>query len=76
MNNSNTTHSGQEGHFSTQTLQAIVNTTQKDMQSISYSLASAQKRGAPTQHWNDRLRQTSTVLNAALKEIQELADHD
>lgn len=63
-----------QGHFSAQTLQAIINAAQKDMQSVASALASAQRRGAPTEHWNDRLRQTSSVLNAALKELETLAE--
>ncbi len=64
----------EQGHFSTETLQAIVSAAQKDMQNISYALASAQRRGAPTQHWDDRLRQTAAVLNAAMKEMETLGE--
>lgn len=63
-----------KGHFSAKTLQAIVDVTRKDVQNIEFAIASAKKAGAPTAHWDERLRQTNAVLAVALKEFSEFTE--
>ena len=57
-------------HFSHTTLQTIVNVARKDVQKIESAIAAATKTGAPTAHWNERLRQSTDVLKVAMKEYQ------
>lgn len=61
--------------FSSETLHTVVSCLIEDMKNIAIELELAMERGTPTQHWSDRLRQSSVVLSVAMKEMQELADH-
>lgn len=63
-----------QGHFSAKSLQAIVEVTRKDVQNIEFSIASAKNAGAPTAHWDERLRQTNAVLAVALREVSAFTE--
>ena len=76
MTPSNQPQAIQKGRFSVKTLEAIVDVARKDVQNIEFAIASAKKAGLSTAHWDERLRQTSAVLQVALKEYQEFCEHD
>lgn len=74
MTTSHNPQAAPKGHISAKTLQAVVDVTRKDVQNIEFAIASAKKAGAPTAHWEERLRQTKLILSVALKEISEFTE--
>jgi len=67
----NDTEQTGSSRLSSATLHDLVRLSLKDMRSTTVALEAAFKNGEPTERLFNRLYQTSTVLNAAMKESLE-----